>query len=56
MASLTQRYEFEQTLGDSERQGPDMMEFMGLQRVRHDLAKEQQNLSGSQRMRISEFQ
>ena len=33
-----------------------MMEFMGLQRVRHDLAKEQQNLSGSQRMRISEFQ
>ena len=35
-------HEFEQTLRDSERQKPGMLQFMGLQRVRHDLAMEQQ--------------
>ena len=33
-------HEFEQTLGDSEGQG--RLQFMDLQRVRHDLATEQQ--------------
>ena len=36
---------------------PGILQFMGLQRARHDLATEQQqSLSGSQKMRISEFQ
>ena len=34
-------HEFEQTLGDSERQGR-LLQFMGSQRVGHDLAPEQQ--------------
>ena len=33
-------YEFEQTQGDSD--GQRSLAFMGLQRVRHDLATEQQ--------------
>ena len=35
-------HEFEQTLGDSEGQGPGMLQSMGSQRFRHDLATEQQ--------------
>ena len=36
-------HEFEQTLGDSEGKGkPSMPQSMGLQRVGHDLATEQQ--------------
>ena len=32
----------EQTLGDSETGKPDMLQFMGSQRVRHNLVTEQQ--------------
>ena len=39
------RYEFEQTLGNSEGQGSP--ESMGSQRVRHDLTTEQQLCLGS---------
>ena len=35
-------HEFEQTLGDSERQKPGVLQFMGLQRIQYDLAMEQQ--------------
>ena len=36
-------HESEQTLGDSEGQGkPGVLQFMGSQRVRHNLASEQQ--------------
>ena len=35
-------HEFEQTLGDSEGQGPGMLQSMGSQRFRLDLAIEQQ--------------
>ena len=35
-------YEFEQTLGDSEGQG--VLQFLGLQRVGHNLVTEQQEL------------
>ena len=37
-------HEFEQTPGDSEGQGSQftVLQFMGLQRLRHDLATEQQ--------------
>ena len=36
-------HEFEQTLADSEGQRkPGVLQFMGLQRVGHDLATEQQ--------------
>ena len=37
-------YEFEQTLGDGEGQGSLVLQSTGLQRVRHDLATEQQNV------------
>ena len=37
-------HEFEQTLGDSEGEKPGVLHLMGLQRVRHDLAIEQQQL------------
>ena len=35
-------HEFEQTLGDSEGQNPEVLQSMGLQRVGHDLATEKQ--------------
>ena len=45
-------HEFEQTLGDGEGQGkPCVLQTMGLQRVRRDLATEQQQKQ--QRMSIS---
>ena len=37
-------YEFEKTLGDSERGKPSVLQFTGLQRVGHDLVTEQQSL------------
>ena len=37
-------HEFEQTPGDSEAGKPGMLKFMGLQRVGHNLATEQQQL------------
>ena len=38
-------HEFEQTLGDSEGQESLMLQSMGSQRVKHDLATEQQQQS-----------
>ena len=35
-------HEFEQALGDGEGQKPGMLQSMGLQTVRHNLATEQQ--------------
>ena len=35
-------HEFEQTLGDSERRKPGVLQFMGLQRIQYNLAVEQQ--------------
>ena len=35
-------HEFEQALRDGERQKPGMLQSMGLKRVRHNLATEQQ--------------
>ena len=37
-------HEFEQTPGDREAGKPGMLKFMGLQRVGHNLATEQQQL------------
>ena len=38
-------HEFEQILGDSERQGePGMLQFMGSQRFKHNLATEEQHI------------
>ena len=39
-------HEFEQALGDGEGQKPGMLQSMGLQRVRHNLATEQQHPEG----------
>ena len=35
-------HEFEQTPGDNERREPGVLQFMGSQRVGHDLATEQE--------------
>ena len=43
--SLPSEHEFEQTLGDSEGQEAWLAAVMGSQRVRHNLATEQQQMS-----------
>ena len=40
------RHELEQMPGDSEGQGSDVLRSMGLQRVRHNIATEQQLADG----------
>ena len=50
------REEFEQTPGDGEGQGGHLLQFMGSQRVRHDLATEQQAVVGMQQIQILLFQ